>query len=238
MEARDGGSPSKASLVDVKITISDINDNKPLFDKPSYLAHVSEDASLGTSVVTVSAVDNDIGQNKEITYAIKTGNEQGTFNLDKNSGLMILNQSLDHETKTSYQLVVTATDHGKPPLASSVGVTVMVTDVNDNPPSFAKSLYNCTVAENLAKGVAVCYVTASDPDSGLNGQLFYTIVSGDATNAFEINTVSLYYKMISGHSQAVSFDRDCNDVVRTTLLGNRTCVLLSFSSSVKRLNAT
>ena len=103
--------------MDVKITISDINDNKPLFDKPSYLAHVSEDASLGTSVVTVSAVDDDIGQNKEITYAIKTGNEQGKFNLDKNSGLMTLNMSLDHETKKSYQLVVTATDHGKPPLS-------------------------------------------------------------------------------------------------------------------------
>lgn len=190
VEARDGGKPPKDSLVDVKITISDINDNKPLFDKSSYLARVSEDATTGTSVVTVFAKDDDMGNNKKITYDIKTGNEQDTFNLDKNSGLITLNQTLDHETKSSYQLVVTATDHGKPPLMSSVDVTVMVNDVNDNPPSFPKSLYNCSVAENLAKGVAVCDVTATDPDAGINGQLYYTIVSGDNSKAFVINSVS------------------------------------------------
>ena len=190
MEARDGGNPSKDSLVDVKITISDINDNKPLFNKSPYLARVDEDAIIGTSVVTVFAKDDDIGLNKEITYGIKTGNEQGTFKLNITSGLITLNQNIDHETKASYQLVVTATDHGTPPLTSSVDVTVMVNDVNDNPPSFPKSLYNCTVAENLAQGVAVCYVTATDPDAGLNGQLYYTIIAGDVKNAFQINSVS------------------------------------------------
>lgn len=190
VEARDGGNPSKDSLVDVKITISDINDNKPLFNKSPYLARVDEDAIIGTSVVTVFAKDDDIGLNKEITYSIKTGNEQGTFKLNKTSGLITLNQNIDHETKALYQLVVTATDHGTPPLTSSVDVTVMVNDVNDNPPSFPKSLYNCTVAENLAKGVAVCYVTATDPDAGLNGQLYYTIIAGDVKNAFQINSVS------------------------------------------------
>lgn len=190
VEARDGGNPSKDALVDVKITISDVNDNKPLFNKPSYSPSINEDASTGTSVVTVFAKDDDMGKNKEITYDIKTGNEQGMFILDENSGLITLNQTLDHETKSSYALVVTASDHGTPPLSSSVDVMVIVNDVNDNPPKFPKSLYNCTVAENLAKGVAVCYVTADDPDSGVNGQLFYTITSGDTGNAFEINTVS------------------------------------------------
>ena len=190
MEARDGGKPSKSSLVDVKITISDVNDNKPLFNKSPYLARIDEDAIIGTSVVTVFAKDDDIGMNGEVTYDIKTGNEQGTFKLNETSGLITLNQILDHETKASYHLVVTAADHGKPPLMSSVDVTVMVNDVNDNPPSFPKSLYNCTVAENLATGVAVCYVTANDPDAGLNGQLYYTIIAGDAKNAFQINSVS------------------------------------------------
>ncbi|KAJ7336049.1 hypothetical protein OS493_013424 [Desmophyllum pertusum] len=190
VEARDGGNPSKDALVDVNITISDVNDNKPLFDKPRYSAPINEDASTGASVVTVFAKDDDMGKNKEITYDIKTGNEQGMFILDENSGLITLNQTLDHETKSSYALVVTASDHGTPPLSSSVDVMVIVNDVNDNPPKFPKSLYNCTVAENLAKGVAVCYVTADDPDSGVNGQLFYTITSGDTGNAFEINAAT------------------------------------------------
>ena len=190
MEARDGGNPPKDSLVDVKITISDINDNKPNFDKPSYSAHVSEDASTGVSVVKVFANDDDIGQNKEVTYTITTGNEEGTFKINKTTGLITLNHTLDRETKAAYRLVVTATDHGILPLSSSVDVKVTVDDVNDNAPSFPKSLYNCTVAENLAKGVAVCYVTANDPDDGANGQLFYSITSGDASNAFKINSVS------------------------------------------------
>lgn len=189
VEARDGGNPSKDSQVDVNIAISDINDNKPLFDKLSYFARVDENAPTGTSVEQVFAQDADEGKNKEITYDIKTGNGQGTFSLNEKTGLITLNKTLDHETKASYQLVVTATDHGTLPLASSVDVMVIVNDVNDNPPSFPKSLYNCTVAENLAKGVAVCYVTADDPDAGLNGQLFYSIL-GDDTNAFQINSVS------------------------------------------------
>ena len=191
VEARDGGNPSKDSVVDVKITITDVNDNKPLFDKPSgYSAFIDEDSSPGASVEKVFAKDNDIGKNKEITYHIKTGNEEGKFNLNGKTGEITLNQTIDHETKASYALIVTASDHGNPSLSSSVDVTVIVNDVNDNPPSFPKSLYNCTVAENLASGVAVCYVTASDPDSGANGQLFYSIITGDTGKAFGINTVS------------------------------------------------
>lgn len=103
---------------------------------------------------------------------------------------MKLKKYLDRETKDSYKLVVTASDHGTPPLTSSVDVTVVVNDVNDNPPTFPKSQYNCTVAENLVRGVAVCYVTATDPDTGVNGQLYYSIVTGNVNNAFQINSVS------------------------------------------------
>ena len=190
VKARDSGNVPRESLVDVKITISDVNDNKPRFTQPSYSASIDEDESTGASVVKVSATDNDVGNNSVITYDIKTGNEQGVFKLDEKTGEITLNKALDHETQSSYKLVVTASDHGSRPLTSSVDVIVTVNDVNDNPPSFPKSLYNCTVAENLASGVAVCYVTATDPDSGANGQLFYSITSGDTGNAFVIDTVS------------------------------------------------
>ena len=190
VEARDGGKTPKTALVDVKITISDINDNKPLFDKSPYLVHVTEDAAIGSSVVTLFAKDDDLGQNSEIAYAIRSGNEQGAFNLNDTTGLMKLKKYLDRETKASYKLIVTAVDHGTPPLTSFVDVTVVVNDVNDNPPTFAKSQYNCSVTENLMRGVAVCYVTATDPDTGANGQLYYSIVAGNVNNAFQINSVS------------------------------------------------
>jgi len=190
VKARDSGNPSKDSVVDVKITISDINDNKPLFNQPSYTVSIDEDASPSISVTKVFATDNDMGKYKEITFNIKTGNEDGKFKMNEKTGEITLNQTLDHEMKASYALIVTASDHGSPPLTSSVDVLVIVNDVNDNPPSFPKSLYNCTVAENLASGVAVCYAAASDPDSGSNGRLFYSIEKGNSGKSFAINAVS------------------------------------------------
>ncbi|XP_068760232.1 protocadherin Fat 4-like [Montipora capricornis] len=231
VEARDCGKPPKSALVDVKITISDINDNKPLFDKSPYLVRVNEDAIIGISVTTVFAKDDDAGKNSEITYAIKSGNEQGTFNLNGTSGLIALQRSLDRETKASYQLVVTAVDHGKPPLMSSVDVTVLVNDVNDNPPSFANSIYNCSVAENLAKKVAVCYVTASDPDACLNGQLYYTIVAGDVNNAFQINSAT------GEITTARILDRETIPVYKLTVMAED-CKSIAKTSKKRSFNAT
>ncbi|XP_067023578.1 protocadherin Fat 4-like isoform X2 [Acropora muricata] len=231
VEARDGGKTPKTALVDVKITISDINDNKPLFDKSPYLVHVTEDAALGSSVVTLFAKDDDIGENSKVAYAIQSGNEQGAFNLNDTSGLMKLKKYLDRETKDSYKLVVTASDHGTPPLTSSVDVTVVVNDVNDNPPTFPKSQYNCTVAENLVRGVAVCYVTATDPDTGVNGQLYYSIVTGNVNNAFQINSAT------GEITTTKTLDRETTSVYNLRVMAED-CKSVARSGKTRSFNAT
>jgi hypothetical protein len=65
---------------------------------------------------------------------------------------------------------------------------VYLTDYNDNSPIFTQQVYNGTVMENLSPGQSVLTVSASDIDSGLNGVIRYSIVSG-ITN-FQINSKS------------------------------------------------
>ena len=196
VEARDNGQPTLSSTSRVKITILDINDNKPLFDKNSYSAHVSEDATVGETVIQVFAKDNDLGKNAMVSYGIERGNEQDVFLFNQTTGLITLKRVIDREKKAFYSLVVYARDHGVPPLTSSVSVTVRVDDVNDNAPQFLQSQYNCSIAENLAKGIPVCFITASDPDSGANGRLYYSVTAGNTNNAFVINTVRIYIYLI------------------------------------------
>lgn len=81
-------SPGRAlsSLTTVTITVLDINDNPPVFERRDYLVTVPEDTSPGTQVLTVFATSKDIGTNAEITYLIRSGNEQGKFRINPRTG--------------------------------------------------------------------------------------------------------------------------------------------------------
>lgn len=71
MTARDHGYPvPQTSTAFVNITVSDINDNAPRFDKFTYLAEVREDSDISTVVTVVHAVDDDEGLAGEIVYSI------------------------------------------------------------------------------------------------------------------------------------------------------------------------
>lgn len=199
LKARDGGSPPESSTAQIGLTITDVNDNKPIFDKLNYVFKLPENTNLNASVGTVSATDSDEGQNAVVSYEIENGKDAKTFFIDTNSGSIILVKEVDHERQSSYAIAVTAKDHGTPPLTSTVDVKIVIQDVNDNPPSFPHSQYNCTVAENLASDIAVCYVTAVDPDSGPNGQLVYSITAGNTKNAFRIDSVSFSDKEKLGY---------------------------------------
>lgn len=60
VKAEDGG--HQASLVRVYFNILDVNDNKPKFNTSVYSTSVSEDLSVGSSVLTVAASDADDGK--------------------------------------------------------------------------------------------------------------------------------------------------------------------------------
>uniref|UniRef100_A0A3Q1H770 Uncharacterized protein n=1 Tax=Anabas testudineus TaxID=64144 RepID=A0A3Q1H770_ANATE len=189
VRASDQGSPRPlSSLVNVTITVLDINDNPPVFERRDQLATVPEDVGVGTEVLRVHAASKDIGTNAEITYSIRSGNEHGKFHIHPLTGAILVTQPLDYETCRDYFLTVEARDGGTPPLSAITTVNINLTDVNDNAPMFSRDLYTAVVSEDATIGESV--LIAEDVDSQLNGAILYSIISGDRDNQFFIDPLS------------------------------------------------
>ena len=119
-------------------------------------------------------------------YDIISGNTNNTFRIDSNGSIFTNNNNnnknniqLDYKTTQQYQLKISATDNGIPPLSTLTIVKIYVTDSNDHPPIFDKSVFffNVTDTHPLGSSVGIC--PASDLDTKINGELHYRIVSGD-----------------------------------------------------------
>jgi len=107
--ARDGGGLQCRS--EVRVTLSDVNDNAPQFVPDAhYTGSVKEDASVGTPILRVAAVDPDIGLNRRVRYSMEPPHVGAVFAVDAVSGVITLLQSLDREQQTSYDLTVSAID--------------------------------------------------------------------------------------------------------------------------------
>lgn len=118
---------------------------------------VFEDAPVGTTVLVVSATDNDVGLNAQITYSL--GEEMSDsgrapdFSINPQTGAIVTTRPLDRETVSGYLLTVTARDGGNPPLSDTTDVEISVTDVNDQFPVFKQSVYTGSVLEDALIGM-------------------------------------------------------------------------------------
>lgn len=177
--ARDSGSPPMESMVTVSVRVLDLNDNAPAFSTPHFIFFVPEDAKPSTLVGQVEVTDADENENGRIKLQLV--DNSGTFTLDAPLGTLHIAEPLDRETEESYELFLLASDHGVPlALTTTARVTVLVQDINDNPPKVILPGRNssCTpVLVQTAAGTAVTKVLATDEDSGLNSEITYTVVA-------------------------------------------------------------
>ncbi|KAA0718253.1 Protocadherin-15 Precursor [Triplophysa tibetana] len=158
------------------------NQSPPRFPLQTYQLEISEAMRIGAILVNLQATDRELDP---ITYRIDSGDPQQVFNLSRTIGLLLLAKPLDRETTDQYRLIVTASD-GNPGGISTATVSIIVTDVNDNDPTFDPTLpQNLTVQEEQAN-VFVGQVRATDPDAGLNGQVRYRLLS--YASLFSINS--------------------------------------------------
>ncbi len=171
----------------VTVTVLDVNDNRPVFG--SNFVGIPENAPLGITISTIGATDADSGTNGQLSYSITSGNDQEAFNLDSIRGTLSVARALDRETTASYNLTVYAIDGGSPPLNSSAYVTIIIADVNDNPPVFSQRSYTATLPYKELD-VWSTVVTATDEDSGRNAAITYSITDGDAAGIFTIDADS------------------------------------------------
>uniref|UniRef100_A0A673K9G9 Protocadherin Fat 3-like n=1 Tax=Sinocyclocheilus rhinocerous TaxID=307959 RepID=A0A673K9G9_9TELE len=178
------------SEVDVDIVVVDVNDNAPAFRNASYTTTLPENSMIGSSVIQLWATDKDSEKNSVISYQILSDGFNSTdyFHIDSTSGLVLTACFLDYELTPSFSFIVRATDNGSPSQSSEVTVTVLVSDVNDNPPSFSQPLYEAFVSELAPRGHIVTCVQASDSDSSDAKSLRYSILSGDEKMNFIIDS--------------------------------------------------
>ncbi|XP_048580321.1 uncharacterized protein LOC116612238 isoform X2 [Nematostella vectensis] len=190
--ARDDGTPEpREGLCVVTISLLDINDNRPVFTKGKNSISISEDVRVGSTLVSLAATDADDSSNAQVSYSISHGDAERKFLID-NKGFIIVNDSLDFETTASYSLTIVAFDSGSPRLASLVPATVFVKvlDANDNPPIFNQPEYYVEMYENVTSGTQVLTLFAHDRDEGINGQVFYYIVTSSVKGVFTTNSTT------------------------------------------------
>uniref|UniRef100_A0A665TWY8 FAT atypical cadherin 3b n=1 Tax=Echeneis naucrates TaxID=173247 RepID=A0A665TWY8_ECHNA len=188
--AEDRGVPSLRSQTFVEVEVVDVNENlyAPYFPDFAMRGTVKENSRAGTSVLTVSAKDDDKGRDGVLRYSVRGGSGLGTFTIDEDTGVIYTAGILDCEAKDSYWLTVYATDRGVTPLSASIEVFIQVEDINDNAPLTSDPIYHPVVMENSPKDVSVIHIQAQDPDlTATPSRLSYRITAGNPQNFFSIN---------------------------------------------------
>ncbi|XP_063353938.1 protocadherin alpha-3-like isoform X21 [Pelmatolapia mariae] len=179
----------------VVVEILDVNDNSPKFPEENYTLEVLESALVGSRFQLEGAHDLDVGLNSLHSYKLNPYQyfrlETEEFGDDGKVPFLILQRPLDREHTAQHWLLVTATDGGKPSKSGTINVTVIVSDVNDNPPVCEKQKYTVTIKENAPAGTFLLTVNASDSDEGLNGEIEYSLKSklrGLSSDTFDLDS--------------------------------------------------
>ncbi|NXG56211.1 CADN protein, partial [Hemiprocne comata] len=205
--ARPGkhGNPNSDTAY-VRIFISDVNDNKPVFTRNVYEVNVDEDQAVGSTIITVTASDEDEGTNAKLRYQITAGNTGGVLDVEPETGAIFIAQPLDYEETKMYEIHLLASD-GKWEDYAVIIINVM--NKNDETPVFSINEYYGSIIEEL-DGLPVFVlqvVMANDPDSNVGeGDLRYSLHGDGAADIFTIDekTGSIYcQKMLDREERAL-----------------------------------
>ncbi|NWQ93890.1 CAD22 protein, partial [Burhinus bistriatus] len=176
------------------IKVQDINDSEPRFLEGPYIGSVAELSPIGTSVMQVMASDADdptYGSSARVVYSVLEGEQH--FTVDSKTGVIrTAVADLDRETQDRYEVVIRATDMAGQlgGLSGSTTVTIVVTDVNDNPPRFPQKMYQFSIVETAPVGTAIGRVKAEDSDVGENTDMTYQVKDEEGVEMFKVTTDS------------------------------------------------
>ncbi|XP_042588383.1 protocadherin beta-7-like isoform X37 [Cyprinus carpio] len=179
IHAQDGS--GLASTAKVIIDVTDVNDNPPRIILKSLNSPVTENSEPGTEVGIINVQDKDSGENRHIRCSVQ---QNVPFRLNpsfKNYFSLVTTKALDREKESDYNITITATDGGSPPLSTSMTIHLFVSDVNDNPPVFEQQSYSAYISENNKPDTSVCSVSANDPDWRQNGTVLYSLVPSEVS---------------------------------------------------------
>ncbi|XP_062250258.1 protocadherin alpha-8-like [Platichthys flesus] len=205
VQASDKGQPPMTTDCNILIKIQDVNDNKPEIEVTSISNMVPEDSKHGTVISLISVTDLDSGLNGKVICSL-TGNVPFELkpSFKENMYSLVTKEKLDRENVSHYDITITATDCGEPPLSALKTLSIEVSDVNDNAPEFPHSPLALYLIENNTPGASIFSVSAFDKDLNDNAAVSYRIGRGGAQN----NMASfLNINSDNGHISALkSFD--------------------------------
>uniref|UniRef100_A0A3P9PH91 FAT atypical cadherin 3 n=1 Tax=Poecilia reticulata TaxID=8081 RepID=A0A3P9PH91_POERE len=164
-----------SSTTVVTITVSDVNDNPPRFEREFYRGAVKESDPLGEVVAVLKTKDRDgTDQNRLVSFYITGGNQRGVFGLTLVQGewKVYVSGLLDREQQDWYLLNITASD-GLYVAHTAVEVTVM--DANDNSPICNQAVYGASFPEDIPINKGILTVGATDADSGSSAEIQYSL---------------------------------------------------------------
>ncbi|CAG5136581.1 unnamed protein product, partial [Candidula unifasciata] len=189
VKATDKGSPQLEGTTVLIVNVIDKAKNKPQFVPIGgvYSAVLVEDVALGSTVFALNASEN--GTASKLRFDIVSGNDDSSFQLDPDSGIIIVVKLLDRETKSFYSLNVSVTNQNGDSVFGIVNINV--TDVNDNNPVIQPSVIVATIPDKTPSGFVVTVLNVTDADFGANGTVNVTIDAVTPANTFRVNGLSL-----------------------------------------------
>ncbi|XP_073827124.1 neural cadherin isoform X2 [Musca autumnalis] len=179
----------KENYTTVIIHVKDVNDNPPVFERPTYRTQITEedDRNLPKRVLQVTATDGDKDRPQNIVYFL-TGQgidpdnpANSKFDINRTTGEIFVLKPLDRDQpngRPQWRFTVFAQDEGGEGLVGYADVQVNLKDINDNAPIFPQGVYFGNVTENGTAGMVVMTMTAvdyDDPNEGSNAKLVYSI---------------------------------------------------------------
>ncbi|XP_074065094.1 uncharacterized protein LOC141504176 [Macrotis lagotis] len=173
IQATDGGGLSAECAVIVQVI--DLNDNPPELTISSLTSPIPEN-SPETVVAVFSVSDLDSGENGKMVCSIQDDIPFALKPSVENFYTLITEGALDRESRDEYNITITVIDLGSPSLKSEHNLTVLISDVNDNPPMFSQREYKLYLQENNSPALHIGSVSANDSDSGINAKVTYSLL--------------------------------------------------------------
>ncbi|KAM3840743.1 protocadherin alpha-5-like [Vipera latastei] len=200
LTATDGGEPKLTGSVQLVINVLDVNDNPPVFNQSVYRIRLLENTTIGSLVITLNATDLDEGINREISYFFTDSlalHVTKIFSINSDTGNIRVIGKLDYEESKFYELPIIAEDKGSFPLSGHCKVLIEVLDINDNIPELSVNSLSVPLPEDSPPGTVVAILSASDRDSGTNGQISCFLFPPGVPFKLE-STFKNYYSLIVG----------------------------------------
>lgn len=239
--AIDTGVPPQTGTATVKITITDVNDNGPVFDTKSFDGSVYENEAPNTSITTLSATDPDLPPNgAPFSYAVIGGKHQNYVRVHKHTGVLLTTRKIDREVTPFLEIDIEIADSGMPVMKSNFTIQIEVLDRNDNPPTPRSAHVLVYAFNNKIPRGKIADVKPNDPD--IVGDYKCSIIK-DSTS--ESTLVTLYIKTgcdLYTHGvkpgQGYSFSVSGNDGMHRDVISSISVEFFSFDNMTVEQSVT